>query len=256
MQRVVKGIHDGIRVAAGLGETLVGRPLGLPRLAGPQCMSKVSVAGRNLLIPRLDNVKSGPLSWHIGPPIPPTADVDAPNPPPEKLRSVMRLLPQGVVVCTATHEGAPRAMTMSSFTSLTLKPVPVVTFNVATPSRTLDAITSSRCFNIHVLSGDANGAAVADHFTRGNVKDVFEDLEDTTCEKGSGAPVLQGKGVVYVLKCRVMDDAPSQGLMRVRDHVIVAGEVVEMAKGSDAQEFALAYADRQYRQIGSVITKS
>lgn len=147
---------------------------------------------------------------------------------------------------------------MSSFTSLTLQPVPVVTFNVATPSRTLDAIQASRCFNIHVLSGDAHGAAVADHFTRGNTADVFASLEDTTVDAdGQGAPVLQGQGVVYVLKCRVMDDAPSQGLMKVRDHVIVAGEVVDMAKGNEqTRDFALAYADRKYRQLGSVIIRS
>lgn len=147
---------------------------------------------------------------------------------------------------------------MSSFTSLTLSPTPVITFNVATPSRTLDAIAESREFNIHVLAGDADGARVADHFTKGNMSDnVFEGLEAVECVMGSSkaAPLLVGAGVVHVLKCKVLDDAPERGLIRVRDHVIVAAEVVETAPGEDTREFGLAYADRKYRQIGAVIER-
>lgn len=168
----------------------------------------------------------------------------------------MRLLSQSVVVCTAAGpDNIPRAMTMSSFTSLTLKPTPVITFNVATPSRTLDSIVASRGFNIHVLSGDSGGAAVADHFTRGNVgADVFAGLEDVVPEQSADVPpLLRGKGVVYVLRCRLLDDEPSKGLIKVRDHMIVVAEVVEMIPGVESNEFGLAYADRKYRQVGSVI---
>lgn len=146
---------------------------------------------------------------------------------------------------------------MSSFTSLTLKAKPVITFNVATPSRTLDSIEASREFNIHILAGDSSGAAVADHFTRGNVSDVFAGLEDVVLEQsddGRTPPLLRGKGVVHVLRCRLLDDEPSRGFMKVRDHMIVAAEVVEMIPGVESKEFGLAYADRKYRQVGSVIS--
>ncbi|KAF4591913.1 heat shock protein 90 [Ophiocordyceps camponoti-floridani] len=49
-------------------------------------------------------------------------------------------------------------MTMSSLTSLSLSPTPLVTFNVATPSRTLDAMAGSGRFNMHILTGDTAGA--------------------------------------------------------------------------------------------------
>lgn len=179
----------------------------------------------------------------------------------------MRLMTQSVVVCTAVHDGAPRAMTMSSFTSLTLTPTPVITFNVLAPSRTLDAISSTRYFNIHILSGDASGAAVADHFTRGNMDgNIFEGLEGAEVTErsqdgaesripGAEVPVLRGDGVLHVLRCKLADDEPAKGLMKVRDHVIVVGEVVEMLAGTKAKVFSLAYADRKYRQVGSVISK-
>ena len=143
-------------------------------------------------------------------------------------------------------------MTMSSFTSLTLSPTPLVTFNIAAPSRTLDAITSSGKFNVHVLAGDPNGAAVASHFTRGNVGGhVFEGLENVVCNEDG---VLKGEGVLFALRCQLVKDASEGGLVKVRDHVIVIGEVVEMVPVSDKDEFGLVYADRRYRQVGDVLS--
>jgi flavin reductase (DIM6/NTAB) family NADH-FMN oxidoreductase RutF len=200
----------------------------------------------------------------------------------------MRLLTHPVVVCNATHpattttttdgqpqpQPTPRAMTMSSFTSLALAPAPVVSFNIAVPSRTYDAVAASRRFNIHVLADDASGARVADWFAGGNAegREVFERLVEAGgvdrvigFEDGGGgggeeeAPVLEGEGVLYVLRCRLLEDEPSRGLVRVRDHVIVLGEVLEIVEGLGAQReteerFGLLYADRRYRQLGGCIT--
>ncbi|TWU78311.1 hypothetical protein ED733_008448 [Metarhizium rileyi] len=200
-------------------------------------------------------------SWKVSSPKAPTSNPDAETSLPEQLRSILRLFTNPIVVCTATHHGTPRAMTMSSFTSLTLFPTPIVSFNVATPSRTLDAITSSKEFNIHVLAGDESGASVADHFTRGNVDGVFDTIEGATYTRGKeqeqdgtcSAPLLEGEGILRVLRCRLLRDGTTGGLVRVRDHVIVVGEVVETIPGNQTKEFGLAYADRRYRQVGSVI---
>ncbi|RCI13169.1 hypothetical protein L249_1159 [Ophiocordyceps polyrhachis-furcata BCC 54312] len=164
----------------------------------------------------------------------------------EQVRRVMRLLVNPVVVCTARHGPAARAMTMSSLTCLSLSPTPLVTFNVATPSRTLDAMVGGGHFNLHILTGDAAGATVAKHFTRGNREDgggVFEGLVGLNVE-GEGAPLLCGRGVLRVLKCRVLKEGVAHGLVKVRDHVIVIGEVLETVVGKDEEdEVALAYAD-------------
>ncbi|KAK7749938.1 hypothetical protein SLS53_000520 [Cytospora paraplurivora] len=221
----------------------------------------------------------------------------------EQLRTVMRLLPHSVVVCTSastttttttTQSGSdpapaaravPRGMTMSSFTSLTLHPTPLVTFNIATPSRTLDAVSQARRFNIHVLSGDVAGGRVAEWFRRGNAEglgifdadrmragcgcevaaadgdgdDVGEGGAGLTSEAAAAAaappspPLLRGPGVLYALRCRLLDDEPARGLVRVRDHVLVLAEVVDIVEGEGREgeePFGLAYADRRYRQLG------
>lgn len=101
------------------------------------------------------------------------------------MRAVMRQLPHPVVVVTTLENvrgvtefedmtndkfprPIPRAMTVSSFTSLSIDPVPRVTFNVTLPSTTYEAIRKCGGFNAHILSGDSHGARVADLFTRGN----------------------------------------------------------------------------------------
>ncbi len=163
---------------------------------------------------------------------------------------------------------------MSSFASLSLHPNPVVTFNIAMPSRTEDAISKARRFMIHILSGDANGARMADVFRTGNARpaSTLRKLSRAGCQvvwptgshqpcPDAEQPFLRGPGVLYVLRCKLLDE-PQGGLVPVRDHVVVLGEVMETILGdapvtdsTGAPLFGLIYGDRHYRQLsGTVIT--
>jgi flavin reductase (DIM6/NTAB) family NADH-FMN oxidoreductase RutF len=179
----------------------------------------------------------------------------------------MRLLANPVVVCTsgssttADGETVPLGLTMSSFASLSLDPRPLVTFNLGTPSRTGSAIKASRRFAIHVLAGDAAGVRVAELFRVGNADPsrIAEGIRAAACEVvpgngegGEARPWLQGPGILYVLQCRLLD-APEGGLVRVEDHLLVMGEVLGISVGkgvTNGDKLGLAYADRQYRQLG------
>ena len=196
----------------------------------------------------------------------------------EQLRHMMRLLPHSVAICTSAWDTLPRAMTVSSFTSLSLSPA-LVTFHVATPSRTLDAVRSSGLLNFHVLAGDGRGARAAHHFTGGNVGgDVWSaeglavaglrvagvegrgEGEEVVVSPGE-PPVLMGDGVMYVLKCRLFDEEPATtgGVVMVRDHAIVVAEVVEIVETSEKtdghEQFGLVYADRHYRTLGRTLVR-
>jgi flavin reductase (DIM6/NTAB) family NADH-FMN oxidoreductase RutF len=198
--------------------------------------------------------------------------------PAERFRTVMRRVAHSVVVCTTIEppdgkgkEAQPRGMTMSSLTSLSMHPTPAVTFNIAAPSRTLDALQASRVFNIHVLAGTREGAAVAHRFTKGNSEQFspFAHLGSIGVQRlppealdGRGStyepPVLLGAGVSYVLRCKLMDDEPHRGLVRVRDHVIILGDVLEATIGMAGEDTAarqgenigLLYGNQRYRRIG------
>ncbi|KAK4181475.1 flavin reductase like domain-containing protein [Triangularia setosa] len=207
-------------------------------------------------------------SFVTSPPQPPSihphSSSSDPTPLPEQFRSLMRLITHSVVVCTSSLGPVPRAMTMSSFTSLSLRPTPIISFNIATPSRTFDAVSSSRQFNIHILTNDPSGARIADWLARGNAAglEVFEQLQqECGCsyeggEKGE-APVIKGPGVLYVLRCQLLEK-PLDGLVKVRDHYIVLGEVREIVEvngngGDKGEKFGLMYADRKYRELGGCI---
>lgn len=124
-----------------------------------------------------------------------------------------------------------------------------------------------------MLSGDGEGTRVAEWFRRGNADGlgVFDKRmmwEGCGCEyavipssssagsqQEKEAPLLKGKGVLYAMRCKVLDDAPTGGLVRVRDHVVVLAEVVEILEGANgpAKVFGLAYADRRYRTVGNTM---
>ncbi|KAA8568839.1 hypothetical protein EYC84_007819 [Monilinia fructicola] len=111
-----------------------------------------------------------------------------------EVRKVMRHVPHAVVVLTTPylhpdnliHDPSRKTfhaagMTLSSFTTLTLSPDPIITFNIKRPSRTLDALKATqhpdtialvpsereRRFHIHILQCNPAGAKIANHFSRG-----------------------------------------------------------------------------------------
>jgi hypothetical protein len=232
----------------------------------------------------------------------------------DRYRNAMRRVGHSVVVCTTvrpaaaagpggggggsgtgkeeggeTKEAEPRGMTLSSLTSLSLHPSPAVTFNIACPSRTLEALEASRLFNLHVLTGTREGALVAHRFsnsgvvvrspflrlgaigvrvlygqTDGSASGTRPSRQGQGPGQGQGQiqpPVLQGRGISYTLRCKLMDDKPHRGLIAVRDHVVVLGDVLEVMVGvPETEDFGhapdnigLLYGNQQYRQIGPVV---
>ncbi|KAK3399079.1 flavin reductase like domain-containing protein [Sordaria brevicollis] len=232
----------------------------------------------HLSLRTLHTTLSRAREWTITDPKPPTSPSRPHHPPgghahkklspiAEQTRSLMRLFPHSVVVCTSTdthahpqhavqqhkpHKPTMRGMTMSSLTCLGLSPAPIVSFNITHPSRTLDALRASRRFNIHILTDDIAGAAIADWMTRGNSEGpekVFKGLEsecgcvvtnheDLMVHSNNGeAPLLDGNGVLHIMKCRILEE-PMEGFVPVRDHVIVLGEVEEIVEGHGAKRRA------------------
>ncbi|KAK0109936.1 hypothetical protein ONS95_002604 [Cadophora gregata] len=127
-----------------------------------------------------DSTKSSP-----SPSASPAATTDIHS---QRVRQIMRTLPQSVVILTTTASSTPgvvdwtkpglneapdpslyRGMTLSSFTSLSMSRQPLATFNIGFPSRTLSALTENQHCLIHVLKSNPRGADLAKAFTRGNI---------------------------------------------------------------------------------------
>lgn len=174
----------------------------------------------------------------------------------KSVKQVMRHIPHPVAVITATDisshptggEQGWRGATVSSFNSVTLTPVPVVSFNIKQISSTYDAIKSSGVFNVHLLSEAVESTGVAIKFASGNASSPFhtEDgeiesfahLTDPvrTASSGKLAPILQSwddKGQLMVpfrFHCRYLGDKT----VEVGDHVVVFGEVSQVFHDDNA----------------------
>jgi flavin reductase (DIM6/NTAB) family NADH-FMN oxidoreductase RutF len=158
-----------------------------------------------------------------------------------------------------------RGMTLSSFGSVTLSPEPIITFNIRCPSSTLQSIAYCTRFLIHILDASAEGARIADVFTKGNGREeisaplapfergvrsgIFDlEAEIVTAEMGNekkqvALPRLSGKGIGKVLRCELINALetgqprnldsygafmPRKGLIGIGDHVLVLARVVEI----------------------------
>lgn len=189
------------------------------------------------------------------------------------VRHAMRRIPHPVVVITSAAptqpEDAPetafRAMTVSSFNTVTLDPTPLVSFNVRVPSATHSAMTVSGFFLAHLLAANETGAAIAHTLAKGGQSQgqAFQSLVERgdavqifSGLKTAGAPLLAGSGVLQVLRCRTLEGKD----VEIGDHRVVVAEVVSvMSKPSSGgsaasdQAMGLSYCDRGYRALGDPI---
>ncbi|APA10189.1 hypothetical protein sscle_06g049590 [Sclerotinia sclerotiorum 1980 UF-70] len=174
-----------------------------------------------------------------------------PKPPelenlPLELRQVMRHVVHSVVVLTTPDQTTASgkstqaaAMTLSSFTTLTLSPEPIVTFNIKRPSRTLDALKAmvhpdtlpaknpnESYFHIHILESSTYAARLADHFSRGgpaSSKDLaliypkYRTADHTA------------RGIKRTLECEILRDG-NGGFIDVGDHTLVFGKVMNIGR--------------------------
>lgn len=105
------------------------------------------------------------------------------------------------MIITTTLPGTtePRGLTLSSITSLSLKPTPLVSFNVQLPSRTSEVLHSRNLFAINVLPAAPESVDLAKAFSGGYGREVnpFEMFEDRFLVPSlAAAEVIVGEVVV------------------------------------------------------------
>ena len=149
---------------------------------------------------------------------------------PKEITSTNMLSPYYTSFCGAT---------ISSFTSVTLGPPPVISFNLRTPSKTLSGILKHGQFRINMLKADGHGAAIAQAFISGNHEEAFAKVAraghwvglgiDTSSQRPSSygqisPPLLRGHGIRGHLLCRALPEK----FVDVGDHVVIIAEVLDV----------------------------
>ncbi|KAL9096476.1 MAG: hypothetical protein Q9165_001473 [Trypethelium subeluteriae] len=194
-----------------------------------------------------------------------------------QMRQMMRLTVHPVVMVTATKAGVqpsevpvitssetidPRffcAMTVSSMTTVSLSPDPIVSFNIKTPSRTLDAIMSHNSFNMTLLSSNRYGVRIADAFTHGDAESGFRQVQDGGATISfrpdcfPRAPTITSQGAMAHCACKVLPEK----CVQVVDHVIIVAQVKIIKLLPAAKwEYCLSYTNGRYRRLGNVQSSS
>jgi flavin reductase (DIM6/NTAB) family NADH-FMN oxidoreductase RutF len=148
----------------------------------------------------------------------------------EEFRHACGRFATGVTIASVLDaQGVPHGLTVSSFTSVSLKP-PLILICLGHEVTIIDLFRASRFFGINVLSH--NQRELSERFSRKN-HDRFTGLEWQRGE--TGVPLLTG--VLAAIECAV-DQRVTAG-----DHDIFVGEMVsaQVAVGEPLIHFASRY---------------
>ncbi|KAF2096837.1 hypothetical protein NA57DRAFT_78427 [Rhizodiscina lignyota] len=149
-----------------------------------------------------------------------------------------------------------RAMTVSSFTTVTMKPNPVISFNVRRPSRTLDGILRWRVFPVHILDSSPEGASIAHAFTRGDPVEAFEKIlkiPGLKTRRNQNSNRIHHPSVFARLNCTLIPEKT----VTIGDHSVIFATVENVAMGRASSNLSsvngLVYQDGAYRSPGSAV---
>lgn len=173
---------------------------------------------------------------------------------------------QAMILSSASSNRLPhgsfRGLTLSSVTSLALKPFPMIQFNLQLPSFTSESLHENQFFAVHLLRPNPTSIELARNFSKGAVRNVtntgftptkpFQDLNEnehyaTYTIEGTELviPILQNSDRVLI--CQKKD------VFRVGDHEIWVGQVDDILVNDDKATGGLLYCNRNFHILGDKI---
>ncbi|KAG8526762.1 uncharacterized protein KY384_008191 [Bacidia gigantensis] len=150
-----------------------------------------------------------------------------------KFKALMRAVPHALAVISSIlpDGSSPRALLVSSFNSVTVSPIPYISFNIRKTSSTLAAIKSSRRFIVTVIGDPRTANVFADLVPGGKM------LRQKMLE--ADGRLKPESGGVICMECRYTRHRQ----IEVGDHVVIVGEVLDVQpeRGRDLKDTALVY---------------
>jgi flavin reductase (DIM6/NTAB) family NADH-FMN oxidoreductase RutF len=149
------------------------------------------------------------------------------------LRRSLGKFATGVTVVTCCNkDGDPRGITANSFSSVSLEP-PLILWNIAKVSGSLNAFLQAEYFAINVLTADQQ--ALSAHFARSD-HTLFAGVDYEL--NAEGAPLLRGSLAVFECRTYQVHDCG--------DHHIIVGQVLRF-RGDEGEP--LLFFGGQYRRL-------
>jgi flavin reductase (DIM6/NTAB) family NADH-FMN oxidoreductase RutF len=153
-----------------------------------------------------------------------------------ELRKVMRNWTSGVSVVTSHYEGIDHGMTVSSFTSVSLKP-PLVTISLMNSSRTFELVRHARNFGITILSKD-----------QAEISKVFASQESASEDRFAGIETFKlTTGALMIKNGLANIDCKVSEILDFGTNSLIIGEVIATEIGNKSKP--LLYFNQQYHQL-------
>lgn len=154
-------------------------------------------------------------------------------------------------IITTINGDEPRGLTVSSVTSLSVSPDPLVSFNIQIPSRTSQVLHRANKFAVNVLSGTAESVRLCKAFAGGygahvNPFDKFREEIDFTGHNHGNIPVINHASAI--LFCQ------KEHVFRTQDHEIWIAKVYDVENNSSNGN--LLYQNRSFHILGKEIHDS
>ncbi len=155
---------------------------------------------------------------------------------PDDIRRAMRQWSTGVTIVSSVYDGFQHAMTVNSFTSISLDP-PVILVSLNRAARTVRLVEKSGVFGVTIL--EESQKAISERFAGfiAEDSDRFAGLETFTLV--TGAPLIS-KGLAY-LDCQVFQS------LDVGGNALFLGKIVGLGLAQTGRP--LAYYNQDYRSI-------
>ena len=151
----------------------------------------------------------------------------------------MRRVPHPLmVITTTTNKGDSAGLLVSSFNTVTLRPKPLVSFNIRLPSSTYDAISSSGSFTATAIWSTETADAYIKRMHAGSLQ--YQGLDSQ-----SQGPASVLSGGLFKFDCEWLREKSTE----VGDHVIMVGRVLRHQSGPAMNESKspLVYVNGRYQ---------
>ena len=187
----------------------------------------------------------------------------------DRFRSALRAFTNPVVAVMTSDNSEeervsqPLAVTINSFSTVTMNPVPYIAFNLRSNSRVWSAIEQNKRFEIIVFKDTADAATILQEYTKADksiVRPFSLTSEEGSIQRNACARSqkdglepefrIQHSSLLFTLVCHL-----DRGkCLAVGDHVLVLATVSNMRNGENTEgETALSYAMGDFRSAGPVV---
>ncbi|KAL8871606.1 MAG: hypothetical protein Q9174_002596 [Haloplaca sp. 1 TL-2023] len=142
----------------------------------------------------------------------------------------MRGFPHPLTIIAAQSKKSPKAtgLLVSSFNTITLDPIPHVSFNLKLPSSTYDEMLKDGIFTASAIKE----VDIARDFLKDKQDPEYEPALIRNTSRDAHGRLAQQKGGIWWMKCRMVENK----CVRVGDHVVVIGEVMDARRYPDRND--------------------